>query len=37
MAVQNVYDDVADFIANMNPKKTLELKASEESKVRLSF
>ncbi|MDZ7896863.1 MAG: hypothetical protein U5N85_02385 [Arcicella sp.] len=37
MQVQNVYDDVADFIANMNPQKILELRASEQSKERLVF
>ena len=37
MQVQNVYNDVADFIANMNPQKILELRASEQSKERLVF
>ena len=37
MQVQNVYDDVADFIANMNPQKILELRASEQSKERMVF
>ena len=37
MQVQNVYDDVVDFIANMNPQKILELRASEQSKERLVF
>ena len=35
MLVQTVYDDVADFIANMNPSKILELKASKDSQDRL--
>jgi hypothetical protein len=35
MVVQTIYDDVADFIANMNPTKILELKAPKESQDRL--
>lgn len=36
MKVQNVYDEVADFIANMNPSKILELKASPSAQERLT-
>lgn len=35
MTSQKVYDDVAEFIASMNPAKTLELKASKEAQERL--
>jgi DNA replicative helicase MCM subunit Mcm2 (Cdc46/Mcm family) len=35
--VQTVYDQVADFIAELNPTKVLELKASEEMRLRLTF
>jgi hypothetical protein len=35
MAVQTVYDHVADFIASMDPAKILELKAPEEMSRRL--
>lgn len=36
MKVQNVYDEVADFIANMNPSKILDLKASPLAQERLT-
>lgn len=35
MTVQTMYDDVADFIANMNPTKILELKAPQEAQERV--
>ena len=35
MTSQKVYDEVADFIASMNPAKVLELKASKEAQERL--
>lgn len=35
MTAQSVYDHVADFIADMNPQKVLELKAPEAMSVRL--
>ncbi len=33
--VQTVYDHVADFIADMNPAKLLELRATEVARERL--
>jgi hypothetical protein len=35
MTVQTVYDHVADFIANMNPSKVLELSAPPAAQQRL--
>ncbi len=35
MAVQTIYDHVADFIADMNPAKLLELRAPESARERL--
>ncbi len=35
MAVQTVYDHVADFIAEMNPAKLLQLRATENDRERL--
>ncbi len=35
MTSQKVYNDVAEFIASMNPAKLLELKASKEAQERL--
>lgn len=35
MIAQNAYDKVADFIASMNPKKVLGLRASDEMQIRL--
>jgi hypothetical protein len=35
MAVQTVYDHVADFIADMNPAKLLELRAKDNDRARL--
>lgn len=35
MTVQTLYDDVANFIANMNPTKILELKAPLEAQERV--
>jgi hypothetical protein len=35
MAVQTVYDHVADFIAEMNPAKLLELRATDNDRARL--
>lgn len=35
MTVQTMYDDVADFIANMNPTKILELKAPQAAQERV--
>lgn len=37
MTSQKVYDDVAEFIASMNPAKILELKASKEAQERLQL
>jgi hypothetical protein len=34
--VETVYDHVADFIADMNPSKLLELRATEASRERLT-
>jgi DNA replicative helicase MCM subunit Mcm2 (Cdc46/Mcm family) len=34
--VQTVYDDVADFIAAMNPAKLLELRATDAARERLT-
>ena len=36
MTVQTVYDQVADFIADMNPTKVLELRAPEAARQRLA-
>jgi hypothetical protein len=36
MTVQTVYDHVADFIAEMNPRKLLELRATEHDRERLA-
>ncbi len=35
MSVQTVYDHVADFIASMDPKRVLEMKAPEGMSIRL--
>ncbi|MEZ4827663.1 MAG: hypothetical protein R3C61_15480 [Bacteroidia bacterium] len=35
MLAQNAYDKVADFIASVNPKKVLGLRASDEMQIRL--
>jgi hypothetical protein len=35
MAVQTVYDHVADFIAEMNPAKLLQLRATDKDRERL--
>ncbi|MDZ4680383.1 MAG: hypothetical protein SH848_12345 [Saprospiraceae bacterium] len=35
MSVQTVYDHVADFIASMDPKRVLEMKAPEAMSIRL--
>ena len=35
MIAQSTYDTVADFIASMNPKKVLEMRASAEMQQRL--
>jgi hypothetical protein len=35
MAVQTVYDHVADFIAEMNPAKLLQLRATDNDRERL--
>jgi len=35
MSVQTVYDHVADFNASMDPKRVLEMKASETMSIRL--
>jgi hypothetical protein len=35
MAVQTVYDHVADFIAELNPAKLLQLRATENDRKRL--
>ncbi|MDX2250196.1 MAG: hypothetical protein SF052_25665 [Bacteroidia bacterium] len=35
MIAQTTYDKVADFIASMNPKKVLGLRASDEMQIRL--
>ena len=35
MIFQNTYDIVADFIASMNPKKVLEMRATDEMQKRL--
>lgn len=35
MSVQTVYDHVADFIASMDPKRVLEMKAPETMSIRL--
>ena len=35
MAVQTMYDHVADFVADMNPAKLLELRAPESARERL--
>jgi len=37
MTAQHTYDMVADFIASMNPRKVLELKASDGMQERLEF
>ncbi len=36
MTVQTVYDHVADFIADMNPKKLLKLRATDAERERLA-
>ena len=36
MTVQTVYDHVADFIADMNPEKLLELRATDAERERLA-
>lgn len=36
MTVQTVYDHVADFIADMNPSKLLELRATDVASERLT-
>ena len=36
MVVQTMYDDVADFIGKLNPRKILELKAPNSARERLS-
>ncbi len=36
MAVQTFYDHIADFIAEMNPAKLLELRATEPERARLA-
>jgi len=35
MIAQSTYDTVADFIASMNPKKVLDMRASQEMQIRL--
>ena len=35
MTVQLVYDQIADFIAAMNPAKVLEMRAPQEARERL--
>lgn len=35
MTISNVYDTVADFIASMNPRKILELRADPEMQQQL--
>ncbi len=37
MTFQTVYDEVAEFIASMNPAKTMELKAPKEAQERLQI
>ncbi|MFN7115191.1 MAG: hypothetical protein ACK4TA_00235 [Saprospiraceae bacterium] len=37
MNAQVAYDYIADFIAGLNPKKLLELRASEEMQQRLEY
>ncbi|RYU93200.1 hypothetical protein [Emticicia agri] len=37
MTSQKFYDEVADFIASMNPARILELKAPKEAQERLQF
>lgn len=36
MATSNVYDSVADFIASLNPRKVLELRADPDVQQRLA-
>ena len=36
MTVQTVYDHVSDFIADMNPEKLLELRATDAERERLA-
>lgn len=35
MTAQKVYDHIADFIAGLDPKRVLELKAPESMRIRL--
>jgi hypothetical protein len=37
MAVQTVYDEVADFMATMNPAKVIAFKPSKANQNRLDF
>lgn len=37
MATKTVYDEVADFIAGMNPNKVIEFKASTTNQLRFDY